>query len=141
MKKTSKDSEKNEFVKNRNAIDFIQSERLGFYLSRIFFTGMVISLCFIIAGLIIALINGRSYDKYLMKQGVFYFSDFFIGIREFSPKSYLYFAIIILVLTPFSSVIFCIFYFLKKRQYKLMISAIGVLLILAISMLTGFFKN
>jgi len=115
--------------------------KLGLYLSRILTVGILTSLFFIALGLIFALIDKVPYSEYILKNIDFSFTDIFMGIASFSAGSYFYFAIFILILTSFATILFCIFHFLKRKLYRHMSVSIGVLFILAVSIIAGFLNK
>ncbi|MFO7928483.1 MAG: DUF1634 domain-containing protein [Candidatus Humimicrobiaceae bacterium] len=109
------------------------------YLYWIFTAGLAASLAFMLAGYIYAIASGMELE---VKPG--YFSKSLGGIiysiKEFSPVSLSYLGLLILNFTPTAGVIFCIFYYLKNKQYRFFFIGIAILMVLALGAVIGFLK-
>jgi uncharacterized membrane protein len=112
---------------------------LSKYLFWIFTAGLAISLAFMLAGYIYAIVSGLEPGT---KPG--YFSQGLDGIiseiKGFSPASISYLGLLILNFTPTAGVIFCIFFFLKNKQYRFFFIGIAILAVLSLGAAIGFMK-
>ena len=121
----------------------INNNSINAYLFKILSTGLIIGLVFMAAGFILNFINGITIEpeKLVLNKDVYHnLIEYLKGFITLTPESYSFTGILILILIPVAGVIFAIFFFAKRKNYKLALISTGVLIILAISFLVGFFK-
>jgi uncharacterized membrane protein len=121
----------------------INNNSINAYLFKILSIGLIISLIFMAAGFILNFIKGSPIEpeKLVLNENVYHNSiEYLKGFIALTPESYSFTGILFLILIPVAGVIFAIFFFAKRKNYKLALISTGVLVILLISFLVGFFK-
>ncbi len=121
----------------------INNNSINAYLFKILSIGLIISLIFMAAGFILNFIKGSPIEpeKLVLNANVYHNSiEYLKGFITLTPESYSFTGILFLILIPVAGVIFAIFFFAKRKNYKLAFISTGVLIILLISFLLGFFK-
>lgn len=129
--------------KNKKIKAKINNNSINSYLLKILSIGLIISLIFMAASFILNFIKGRLIEpgKLVLNENVYHNSiEYLKGFITLTPESYSFTGILFLILIPVAGVIFAIFFFAKRKNYKLALISISVLLILLISFLVGFFK-
>ncbi|MCL4417073.1 MAG: DUF1634 domain-containing protein [Actinobacteria bacterium] len=111
-------------------------------LYKILTIGLVISLAFMIAGFTFGMFNNVS------RENIFKISEDNIKLdkfiselknnKEFDPLLLSSVGILIMIAIPVISVFFALTYFLIKKNYRLFVICIGVLLVLILSAIAGF---
>ena len=128
---------------NRKMKAKINNNSINAYLFKILSIGLIISLIFMAAGFILNFIKGSLIEpeKLILNKNVYHNSiEYLKGFITLTPEPYSFTGILFLILIPVAGVIFAIFFFAKRKNYKLALISTGVLLILLISFFVGFFK-
>ena len=110
-------------------------------LYKILTIGLIISLAFMIAGFVFGMFNNINEGNIIETSEDNIKLDQFISElknnKEFDPWLLSSMGILIMIAIPVVAVLFALIYFLIKKNYKLCLVSIGVLLVLILSAIAG----
>jgi uncharacterized membrane protein len=111
-------------------------------LYKILTIGLIVSLVLMLAGFVFGIFNNVS-EKNIIDNAeenieLDQFISELINNKEFDPWLLSSVGILIMIAIPVVAVLFVSAYFLIKKNYKLFLISIGVLLVLALSAVAGF---
>ena len=111
-------------------------------LYKILTIGLIISLAFMIAGFVFGMFNNINEGNIIeTSEDNIKLDQFVSGLKnnkEFDPWLLSSIGILIMIAIPVAAVLFALTYFLIKKNYKLCLISIGVLLVLILSAIAGF---
>jgi len=104
-------------------------------IARILAIGIVLSSSFYVIGLILFFLNPGAVD--LQRYSFDGLDGFFRELGVLSPKPFLFFGTLALILTPISRVVLSIYLFARKKESKFVFITIIVASIILVSILMG----
>jgi len=111
-------------------------------LYKILTVGLIISLVFMIAGFVFSILNNANEGNIIQtSEDNLKLDQFISGLgnnEEFDLLLLSSIGILIMIAIPVVAVLFALTYFLVKKNYKLCLISIGVLLVLILSAIAGF---
>lgn len=101
-------------------------------IQRLLILGLVLSTAVLLAGLALSAVSGGSVPSQVLS-----FKQILAGLRDGSPSSLLNLGLLMLIATPVLAVMGALVHFVAKRDWRFVVAALLVLLVLAASTLIG----